>query len=190
MPGPDSNSLKKIKAGEDSRLNWKTINQCVDHLSSLTRADADRRLAIAELRRIRKDSGSGTAEVGMFLLKEVHGDYLTCHTWDGSTEGSTDIYIAKDPALRRSVTSELLDDVTVSYSYTSDVVRVASWTVDSVSDSETQHVVPHYQADADEGDGEVIFAISAAHTGVDVDGTELTWMEIRSGRAWARSYIQ
>ena len=148
--------------------------------------------AVLELKRSAADGteATGTASVAMFLLKSVQGDYLTCRTWDGVNEGSTDVYIAKDPRLRNSVTSEVLDGVTVSYSYTSTTIRVASWTIDSVADEEIQHVVPHYLPDTDPEAGEVIFAVQTAHTGVTVGEVELIWLEMSNGKAWARSYLQ
>ena len=40
-------------------------------------------------------SGVGGSSVKQFKLVSVQDDYLTCHDWDGTTEGAEDILIAK-----------------------------------------------------------------------------------------------
>ena len=196
--------IEPLKTGSNrTLLSAATANELIAALNALLNLEVKRgakdRLhvadgnAVLELKRSAAEeqgSESGTASVAMFLLKSVQGDYLTCRTWDGTNEGEDDVYIAKDPRLRNSVTSEVLDGVTVSYSYTSTTIRVASWTIDGVADEEIQHVVPHYKPDPDAGEGEVIFAVKTDHTGVTVSTVELTWLELSNGKAWARSYLQ
>lgn len=130
------------------------------------------------------DSGSGTATVAFvsggvsqYRVKSVQGDYCTCRTWDGTTEGSTDVYVAKPYKLRNSITSATIDGVSVSYSYTSTVARTATIS----STDEDQVIVPRYLSN------DLIYAVTSNYTGVSVSGTPLTLIDINAdGRAWAK----
>ena len=130
------------------------------------------------------DSGSGTATVSFvsggvaqYRIKSVQGDYCTCRTWDGTTEGSTDVYVAKPYKLRNSITSATIDGVSVSYSYTSTVARTATIS----STDEDQVIVPRYLSN------DLIYAVTSNYTGVSVSGTPLTLIDINAdGRAWAK----
>lgn len=95
-------------------------------------------------------------------VKEQFPDYLRCHTWDGTTEGTDDVLVAKPPKLR-NVDEETLDGTLYTYEYTNSgtdkyVERVSTNTDDDTE--ETQRIVPRF-IDDDE-----IFAISAK-TGMD-----------------------
>lgn len=46
---------KRLKARDDSRKNWRTINDVMDRLSALEAGNRDRQAAVAELRRRRRD---------------------------------------------------------------------------------------------------------------------------------------
>lgn len=111
--------------------------------------------------------------VKRFRVKSIQGDYITCRTWDGTTEGANDVLIAKPYQLRNSITSRN----SISYSYTNTTERVAN----DGTDTETQVVVPSYVVDDE------IFAIGKAPTGVD-DGTDpITWLDLNlDARAWAK----
>lgn len=124
-------------------------------------------------------SGGGGAE--RFRVKSVQGDYVTCRTWDGTTEGGTDIKIAKPPKLRHSVTSESIEGVTISYSYSTrsnnnDGQRTAS----ASGASQTEIIMPVYITN------DVIFATKPLRgTGVSVSGTPLEYLDLNvDGRAW------
>jgi len=122
-------------------------------------------------------SGGGVA---MYRLKSVQGDYLTCRTWDGTTEGGTDVFIAKNYKLRNSITSQVIDGVTVNYTYTTTVERDAT----IGANTETQIIVPRYLSD------DLIFAIYSETTGVEKDDDELTLLDINAdARAWAVKYV-
>jgi hypothetical protein len=118
------------------------------------------------------------ARVQQYRLKSVQGDYLTCRTWDGSTEGGTDVFIAKNYKLRNSITSQVIDGVTVDYTYTTTVERVA----EIATAEETQVVVPRYLAN------DLIYAIASNATGVeDAEENPITLIDINAdGRAWAK----
>ena len=87
--------------------------------------------------------GRTVQPVSRWRVKTVYGDYYDCKSWDGTTEGSTTVHIAKPPKLRHSSTSEVIEGTTVSYSYSArtnnnDGSRAAS----GGGYSETQIVLP------------------------------------------------
>jgi hypothetical protein len=62
-------------------------------------------------------SNGGAGGPGRYRVKSVQGDYLTCHTWDGTTENTlTDLYIAKSPHLRHSLSAQTIGTNAVTYS--------------------------------------------------------------------------
>lgn len=111
-------------------------------------------------------------------VKTIQGDYLSCLTWDGSTEGTDPIAVARPWDLRRSP----FDGQTVngiSYTYTSDVQRTATLT----GVSEIQLITPDYFVDAE------IFVISAT-TGVTASGNPVHYLDLNtSARAWYRQKL-
>lgn len=113
-----------------------------------------------------------------------YGDYLTGALWSGSAWGS-DIYIAKPPLLRFSITSYYYQGVTVNYSsYSTSVqTRAASFSSTSYSGSEVQTIIRPYQAD------DVIWVAKTNKTIVTVSGAELDYIDLNvDGRAWAKKY--
>jgi len=125
------------------------------------------------------DDGSGIVTVAasgllqMYRLKSVQGDYITCRTWDGTTEGGSDVYLAKPMKLRNSITAATISGASVTYSYTNTVTRVATIS----STDETQVVVPRYLTD------DLVFGMTCNATGV--SGKNI--LDINAdGRAWAK----
>ncbi|OHD23034.1 MAG: hypothetical protein A2Y38_23360 [Spirochaetes bacterium GWB1_59_5] len=102
--------------------------------------------------------GGGGLE--MFRLKSVQEDYITCRTWDGTTEGTTDVFIAKNTETRFPA-SDVIAGETWSYTYVAGADALNKYR-DAVSGAitESQVVTPYWLADG------VIFAMAAAHTGV------------------------
>src|SRR6185295_13749411 len=69
----------------------------------------------------------------MYLITRLHNEYITCRTWNGSRNGSnfpvigsTDVNIAKPHTHRMSVTTEVLDGITVTYTYSDSNNRFAN----------------------------------------------------------------
>lgn len=121
--------------------------------------------------------GGGGGGVQMYRVKSVQGDYLTCRTWDGTTEGGSDVYVAKSYKLRTSIGSAVIDGVPVTYSYPSNVERTATIS----TSNESQVIVPRYLPN------DIIFVASANATGVSVSGTPLKLIDLNAdGRAWAK----
>lgn len=128
--------------------------------------------------------GGGGVAAQQFVLVSVHGDYLTCHTWDGAAEGGTDVFVAKPYPLRRTpfdAQTIVIGGVSYTYDYADDQTR----NVDDGTDNEDQQVTPGFYA------GELIYAIQVTG-GTDVAGEDdpypaVTWQMIGDGRMWARS---
>lgn len=118
------------------------------------------------------------AQVSQYRIKSVGADHLVCRTWDGTTEGTLDLLVAKPYLLRRTpFDGQTRDGIT--YTYSSDIAREA----DDGSTTETQVVVPSWVAD------DIIYATREVQGGVEAEGggEELFWVDDnRDGRAWAK----
>lgn len=124
--------------------------------------------------RVTAPAGTGL-KVATYHYKSMTTEGLSCRTWDGTTEGTQIIYIAKPPKLRYTVTSEVIDGVTVTYSAYSGQTRHAAG---SNGQSENQAIVPRYLVD------DVIFAVSC-YTGALEATAAITLLDLNiDGRAW------
>jgi hypothetical protein len=125
------------------------------------------------------DPGAGGgSQVKRFRLKEVKSEYLVCRTWDGTTEGDSDVNVAKSPKLRCTITEEGLDGVVYEYAYTSNEERTSTDTDDNTTES--QRIVPRFLVDDE------IFAISCSTGVTDDDDAEIGLMDLNlDARAWA-----
>lgn len=104
----------------------------------------------------------------------VLDDYLTCRTWDGETQGDTNILVAKPWSLRKTGwENETRDGVT----YSDYMAGAQERTATEGEDSESQVVVITYMA------GDEIYAVEA-DTGV--TGCYLIDCNL-DGRAWAKA---
>lgn len=127
-------------------------------------------------------AGGGTStpvDVQIFRVKSFEGtnegDKLTCHTWNGVTEGTEDIAVYKPYKLRKSIwnnASAVIDGVNVAYVYLTNVKRRASVPSGAY---EIQVVVPRYLIN------DQIIAIKIGGDWYDINA---------DGRAWARKYQQ
>ncbi len=149
--------------------------------------------------RVRKGSGGTTLEllgvaggaavtpVGRFRVKSVQGDYVTCRTWDGTTEGSSDVLVAKPPQLRHSISSQPINGVTVSYSgYSIDgTTYVCSRTASGSGYSDqTEYVLPVWQKSTGQ-DSELWAFKPKDGTGV----TDCDWLDLNiDARAWCEVF--
>src|SRR6185295_3271880 len=62
--------------------------------------------------------GTGTpVAISQFQITNIRSDHLVCRTWNGAALGTTDVIVAKPYKLRGSITSQVLDEVTVDYTY-------------------------------------------------------------------------
>lgn len=138
-------------------------------------------------------NGSASFQTGWYHVKSVQGDYLTCRSWDGTTEGTVDIFIAKPPWLRQTPYNGLtiayaagvLDTaaVTLSYAYVSGTQR----TVTKAGVAQTQFIVPAYVGTGTGYKGEEIWAAFVGVTGINGgDGKPIRLVEIYSSRGWGK----
>lgn len=129
------------------------------------------------------EGGAGTT-LKHFRLKQIGPDWLRCREFDGTNEGATDVYIARDPELRRtrfdgqSITySSDGDAFTATFTYSSNTKRTK--TVSGTA--ETQVIVPYYKVDFTV----ILAAESENKSGVnDPSGNPIYLVEITQ-RAWA-----
>lgn len=135
---------------------------------------------------VRPGSGGAPAGAVRYRLKSVQANYVTCRTWDGTNEGSTDVYIAKPARLRESVTSEVIFGTTYNMTYangpggdTNNRYRTATNASDSTTES--QLVLPVWLAN------EEIFAFSAQTGVTTAGGAAVSLLMLAEGRMWTEA---
>jgi len=134
-------------------------------------------------------SGAGTT-LKHYRVKSIEGDFMTCREFGGdiddtSLDGTRDIYIARDPELRRSNFEDKSiaynsdgDSFTATYTYSSNTKRTK--TVAGVA--EVQVIVPYYKTDRTV----ILAAESENKSGVtDPNDSPIYLVEITQ-RAWAK----
>jgi len=170
---------------------WRKINQLIDYVRETSVVNGrDVRLTRTMNGTLLKGEASEKAECGkarQLRVKEIGADWLRCRTCNGSYEttedGTVDIYVARDPELRRTFfdgkTIEFSSDgdsFSASYTYTSATKRTKTIS----GTAETQVIVPYYKIDL------TIILAKKADTGVDdPNGTPIGLVEITQ-RAWAK----
>jgi len=128
-------------------------------------------------------SGSGgSATINMFKFVSDGGNYLLCHTWDGTTEGTTLVPVAKPYELRVSGSTAWTGGTIRSVAYTVSYANSGSYWTRTVSGSDgtstTEVVIPDYLS------GFIIFAMQST-TGLTYNNQPVTWQDINAGgRAW------
>lgn len=128
--------------------------------------------------------GGGGGGAQRMRVKSVDGDYLTCRTWDGTTEGSYDIAVAKPPHLRHSLTSQNVNGVTVSYGSFGITGGMCQRTASAGGYvTQTEWVLPVWQIAGTGTDAEIWADMPAGGTGV--EGTTLMDTN-RDARAWCQ----
>lgn len=129
---------------------------------------------------IKSDSSGTGSAAKMMKLVSVQDDYLTCHSWDGTTEGTDPIYVAKQYAHRCSLTGETIYGTAHTYTYAAgpDSDNKVRTDTDG-SNTEDQRIIRPWIP------GEILFPVAAEATGVTVSGTPLTLVDF-SSRQWAR----
>jgi len=138
-----------------------------------------------------RGAGSATdSDISRYRVQSVQGDYLTCHTWDGTDESTDDVYVAKPPHLRHSLTAQTVNAVAVTYSNYSISGGVCTRDADASGyATQDEMVIPQYQL-GEGADGEVWAAEVADGTGVTVTGTTLaTSIDLNlDARAWCQYF--
>lgn len=187
MPPPIFKASPQVSAAD---LNWlsRAIANILRGLQPLGMVDMN--TGSVALYPQRPGGGNSSQR---YKIVTIHDNHLKCHTWDGTTEGSDAILIAKPtelqvgPSLSRTITRWNFvsgANITITMTATTgfdihDPSVIASATGLS---SENWYITPGYEV------GGVIYADSpSGGTGVSVSGTALTLMDDnRMGREWGR----
>lgn len=174
------NIPRKMKSGSAMAREW---NRMVDALRSMRPSQGSGTLlthtphgTIHNSGFRRSSAGSPSVSATRMRIKSIGQNSYTCRTWDGTTEGSSDITVAKPPEMR-GISSETLDSVSISYDYDGDTTyttRTASWS----GGSEDQGIVPRFAS----SNTEIWATQPDGGTGV----SSVTWIDINvAARAWA-----
>lgn len=154
---------------------------------------------------LKREASSFRKLVRMYVLIEEFDDYLRCAALTIEEDGTrhflssddTDVYIAKPADIRHSITAQIIDGDSLTYSYADEHTRTATIDEGEATEiSEVEVVSPWYLPEDETNDGNIIYAVETVGTGVfrlvstgpDVF-EQLTLLEI-SGREWARSSTQ
>lgn len=137
-------------------------------------------------------SGAGAPssnDDGTYVLKSVQGDYVTCRTYDGTTVGSTDIYIAKPYKIRAGISSTVIFTVTHSYTYSAgpDAANPKRHNSDGTN-SEDEYVTPPWIPSDIIGTvvgSDIIYAIPMNTLVNDGGGNPIMLLMVDSARQWA-----
>ena len=133
--------------------------------------------------------GGGGGGKQRMRVKNGYSDYLECRTWDGTTEGTTPIYVALQPHLRSSLSGETINGNPITFTYPVMHRRIAHDGLGVAPDQE-EWIIPvfHYGdvgAGVTGGLDEIWAEQCSGGTGVIVSGSELTWI-LNDGRDWVQ----
>lgn len=108
-------------------------------------------------------------------FKSQGNDYIVCRRWDGTTEGTEDVRVAKPWKLRHDADN---------YGTVTSLATTSASEVDvddggGGEDAETWIITPSYETNDE------IYALAVGGTGVTVSGDELRFIDMNvDGRAW------
>ena len=115
----------------------------------------------------------GARRARRYRVNVIENDYLEVGTWDGTTEGTAAVYIAKPFKLRH---------IAGHYAGLTGLTTSTAQEVSATNGSEVETWVgtPSYAVDDE------IYAVPCQGTGVTVGGEDVTLIDLNSdGRAWA-----
>lgn len=141
-------------------------------------------------------SGDDGAKIKQLLLKSIENDFYTCRSWNGQTEGSSDIFVARPFGHRVTnfdgqtiAWSSDGDSFSATYAYTSATKRIKTIS----GTAETQVLIPYFKSDFD-----LIYAVTVKQpitirSGggytrlLDPNGAPIKLLDLNvEGRAWAK----
>lgn len=187
--------------GTDRASAWlnKLLRACISHAPTNSPDIRIRQSTVGTSLELTQNGGGGTS-VKQYRLKAVLDNYYRCREWSGTTEGSTDIYIARPFTHRRSNFDPTLggpgggiayssdgDSFTATFSYSSATKRTK--TIGGVG--ETQVIIPYFKVDFDiilaaNVEGNITVGISNSVL-TDPSGNAITLADLNcDGRAWAK----
>lgn len=172
----------------------KLLRACISH-SLVESAD----LALSEgthgtTARVRINPGGGGSTVNQYRPKSIENDFYTCRLWNGTTEGTEDVFIARpfehrvsDWDGRSLAYNSDGDSFTAVYAYSSATKRTKT----IAGTAETQVLVPYFKTDFD-----LIYAIRVNQSITvgagfsvltDPNGDPIRLLDLNvAGRAWAK----
>ena len=107
------------------------------------------------------------------------GNVLVCRTWDGTTEGATDVHVAKHFTCQQ-IASETIDSILITYTYSGAATLLnRTRTATGTGINEVQAVVPYWQVNG------LITVATVNFSNVTKSGADLKLMEV-SSRCWAQ----
>lgn len=174
-------SLPRPPLGNSAEANWmRRLLNCISERTP----KGGRNLRVIQNSdgfSLEQISGGSGFTISTYHYKSMESEFIICRTWDGSNEGSSDIYIGKPPELWFSVDSETIrgDDITYdNYDFDNQTRRAQTTT----GAPETQRVTRPYIED------DIIWAAPALSF-VDPDDVpdnkEVTLIDLnRAGRTW------
>lgn len=173
-----------LKRGEDSRENWRTINQINEllqpYISEIRRLSS----AVADLRMRPnvKEGGGGGSAIRVKVLG-YDDDVILC---EGIGYVAKPFRLTKTPFHGQTIgfTDERGRVYSVTYAYQTSHRRTATTTTAGGNTIvESQVIVPRYQPNLD-----YVYVLSAPQVGVVApDGSPVSYIDINAdGRAWAR----
>lgn len=184
--------IEWFKAGDRKRtpLSARAINEIVATCNAFLNLKIERgqrdRLEISDSNAVLTLKEAGTSSktgtnITVYKLVSVQGNYLTCHTWDGMTEGASLVYVAKPHLLRESLTAQTELGVAYTYAYSAGQDsnnRYRTKIQNSNGATEKQLVLPAWVV------GQVIYGIEVPWTGVTEAPTILMAEELSGARQW------
>jgi len=133
--------------------------------------------AVAQAKRRIVGAGSIKAfELSIFQITEISiADYFVAQKWNGTELDGVDVYIAKQFNFATSLTSEVVDGVTITHTYSDDNNR----TSDDGVNSQNEICWPRFAVG-----NEIQAAQSSNGTPVlDADNNVIEWLDL-TGRGW------
>lgn len=122
-------------------------------------------------------SAGGGGSFSLHRFKSIQAEYLVCRTWDGTTEGTEDVNIAKPYLLRQSITSRTMHGTPITYTYPGGATSQTRQATGS-GRTETGFITEAYVVN------DIIWAVRAT-TLVTVSGTALSLLDANvDGRCW------
>ena len=136
----------------------------------------------------RAASGGAGGTIQQYKVTVISDDSITCRTWDGTTDGTSDVIVAKPYRLRKTPWNGITvvydfngTSYSIVYSYLATPgFRTAQVTVGGTQTTESQAIIPIYKV------GDIIYA-TEPEGGTDVFvGSAVTWLDLNvDARAWA-----
>lgn len=119
--------------------------------------------------------GSAPIVVTRFRIKSIAANHIVCRAWDGTTEDSTDVLIAKQPNARTSIVSETISGLAWAATYSDNNTRTLTHNA-AIDRIMGQRLYAPYAVN-----GEVIGVQVTGGTGV---STAPEWIELLPARRW------